>query len=234
MLPRVPRVALALLFLLLLATGLPALSYISIETGQMLLINPLDEGGLSPILTTAGAAIPLIEVGVFRLELSTLFWGTQYYLGPVSGRPLPAQWEAKQFTVLGMWIAPLAGVNFQLAGGKLELGAAATLALNFRLPLFLWDIPAEGDAAGWAEWDTIWSSAATYFFQARFLYPETDFWIRWRVAEDLSLALTIKALYPIFQLWNGNGFSDEMILAAVVGFDIRLPPREAAAGGGSR
>ena len=221
---RPSRRVLCLMLLLTITAGVHALSYLSVETGQMVVFNP-DEGALSPIVTAVGAAIPFIEVGVFRFELSTLIWGTQYYVAP-TGRTVPAQYEAGQFTVLGVWLAPLAGVNFQIARGKLELGAAATMALNFRFPLFPWD-PPESDAA----WAATWSTAATYFFgNARFLFPETDIWIRWRVAESLSLALTVKALYPLFHLWDRDGATagDQFMLAVVLGFDIPIEPRRAA------
>jgi hypothetical protein len=222
--PRLGQTAAILLALTATATPIGAVSYISIQAGEFLLLNPGVEGAPSPLLTTLGAAIPLVEAGPFRLEVSTLLWGTTYYYLPDAGRAVPALYEADQFSVLGVWLAPLAGFHVQIAGGQVELGAAATMALNFRFPLLAVD-----------EGEQYLPAARTYFFgQARFLFPETDIWIRWRAFENLSFALTLKALYPLFHAWDGDGqgIPDQLFLAAVFGFDIRLAGRRGAAPGG--
>lgn len=233
------RSPLALSLLLLVAGGaarLPALSYLSVEAGRMLLSNPGAEGDVSPLLVTGGVSLPVIEVGLFRFEVGALLWGTQYEWVEAEDVMVPTQIEtAHQVGVLGAWISPLAGIHVALAGGKLELGAAAGPTLNFRFPLYETDVPpgdeASSLAAGWR-----------YFFAGRFLFPETRIWVRWYAFEELALSLSLTALYPAFHLWDGGAFLDQLVVAAVVGFDVLLPggrakrapvDSEAAGAGGS-
>ena len=220
---------LAVAFLLLLAgtTALPALSYVSVEAGRMLLTNPGAEGDVNPWLLTAGAAVPVVELGVFRLEIGTLFWGTQYEYVAAADRMVPTQIEtAHQVWVLGLWVSPLAGVHFGVAGGKLELGAAAGLSLNFRFPLFETDLQQGEPPASLTQ-------GYRYFWAGRFLFPETRLWIRWLAFDDLALSLSLTALYPMFHLWDGGAFLDQFVFAVIAGFDIRLHRRRAPVTGAS-
>jgi hypothetical protein len=215
-----PRSRLAPALLLLLAGAAarsPALSYVSIEAGRMLLVNPGTEGDVSPLLVTGGVSLPLVEVGPFRFELGTLLWGTQYEHVEPTDVMVPTQIEtAHQVGVLGAWISPLAGVHVALAGGRLELGVAAGPTLNFRFPLYETDVPSGEDA-------TALAAGYRYFFAGRFLFPETRVWIRWYAFEELALSLSVTALYPAFHLWDGGAFLDQLTVAGVVGFDVRLP-----------
>ncbi len=208
----------ALLVALSAATGpVWAVSYISIQAGELMLFNPGVEGAPSPLLVTVGAAVPIVEAGPFRFEVSALLWGTTYYYLPESGRAVPALYEADQFSVLGIWVAPLVGLNLQIAQGKVELGAAATMAVNVRVPM----LPVDEGAQ-------YLPGARTYLLgEARFLFPETDLWVRWRAFDNLSFTLTLKALYPLFHAWDGDGLgiADQLFIAGVLGFDIRLPGR---------
>jgi len=219
------RSTLTLLLALLFAAGrAEALSYISIEAGRILLWNPGGPGEVSPVLlSTAGAAVPLIDIGPFRFELGALFWGTQYQYLADSGSLVPTQLEtASQIAVLGVWVAPLAGLHFVVAGGKLELGAAAGPSLNFRFAL------TQSDVATGAK-PTLIGPAYTYFFAGRFLFPETRLWLRWYVFDDFALSLSATALFPMFHIWDHGAFLDQFTVAVIAGFDIRLPQRTSPA-----
>jgi hypothetical protein len=223
------RLRISIALLLLTPVLLPALSYVAVQTGEIIVFKTETEGAPSPIITTVGAALPVVEVGVFRLEISALLWGTQYYIAPQAGRPVPAEYQAGQFSVLGVWVAPLAGVVLPLAAGKVEMGAAGGVAANVRLPLFPYDRPAEGDTAAQEAWAADRRTAATYFLgKARFLFPEVDLWARWYINQRLSLSLAVKTLFPIFHAWDGDGLGlgDQLHVAAVLGFGIRIPPRQ--------
>jgi len=223
---RSPRLLLAAL-LALAAARLPALSYVSVEAGRMLLGNPGTEGDVSPWLATAGAAIPVIEIGLFRFEVGALLWGTQYEYVEATGRLVPTQIEtANQVGVLGLWVAPLAGVHVGLAGGRIELCGAAGLSLNFRFPLYETDL-AKGEQA------TALAQGYRYFFAGRFLFPETRLTVRWLAFDDFSLSLSVTALYPVFHIWDKGAFLDQFVFGLIAGFDIRIPPKKAKASGGA-
>jgi hypothetical protein len=217
-------VALALTMLLAgTAAELPALSFISIEAGRMLLGNPSDgvgEGDVSPWLVTAGASVPVVELGAFRFEIGALVWETGYEYLAAEGRMVPTQLEtAHQVTTLGLWVSPRAGVHVLLAGGAIELGAAAGLSLNFRFPLRETDLQAGAQP-------TSLVAGYRYFWAGRFLFPETRLWVRWNAFDDFALSLSLAALYPLFHVWDGGAFADQFIFAAIAGFDVRLPQRK--------
>ena len=67
--------------------------------------------------------------------------------------------------------------------------------------------------------------AQSYFFaKARFFYPETTFSVIWQVSEPIGLIFNIRALFPVFHLWDGMGqpFIDQFIIGAGIGIAIRL------------
>jgi hypothetical protein len=215
---------LAMGLLLAAASPTPALSYVSVEAGELLLVNPdLNEGDVSQLLPTIGATVPLVEIGAFRFQIGAHFWGTQYEQIAATGRFIPTQIEtANQVVTIGAWVAPLAGVRFLVAGGKIELGVAAGLSLGFQFPVWQSDVQ-QGGTAG------LIKPAYAYFFAGRFLYPESRLWIRWIAFDELALRLSITALYPLFHAWDGGQFLDGFVVSALVGFDIRIPQRKAAA-----
>lgn len=195
----------------------------------MLVSNPGTDGAASPWLVTAGASVPVVERGAFRLEIGTLVWGTQYEYLAADGRMVPTQMEtAHQVGVLGLWISPRVGVHVGVAGGAIELGAAAGLSLNFRFPLFETDLSDGAQATALIE-------GYRYFWAGRFLFPETRLWVRWHAFDDFALSLSLAALYPLFHLWDGGAFADQFVFAAVAGFDLQIPQRkkEPAVAGGS-
>jgi len=225
------RLAALLLPVLLMApASLPALDELSIQAGRMLLSNPAAQDQVSPLgapspwLVMAGAAVPLISSGLFRLELGALIWGTLYELVDATAVMVPTQVEtAHQVGVLGLWLSPLAGIRVPIADGRIELGATAGLSLNFRFPLYETDLAA-GEAAQRV------AAGYRYFWAGRFLFPETRLSFRWLAFDDFALRLSVTALYPLFHLWDGGAFLDQLTVAVLFGFDFRFPGSRKAAG----
>jgi hypothetical protein len=209
------------------ATGrVEALSYISVEMGQLFLWNPGNAGEVSPVLLWApGAIVPIIDTEHFRVELGALVWGTQYEYLSGEKRMVPTQIEtARQIGVLGLLVTPLAGVHFALAGGRIELGAAIGPSVNLRFPVFQTDSADGGKSSIGA--------AYAYFWAARFFFPESRLWIRWYPpppVDDIAVSLSVSAFYPIFQAWYKKPFLDQFTVAVIAGFDFRLGRKKAAA-----
>jgi len=97
------------------------------------------------------------------------------------------------------------------------MGASVGLDLLIRFPLELQNTGAsvqsdEGNALGW------------FYGAARFIYPETRLFMRWRISDPVDLVVNVRGFYPVFHLWDGSGqpFWDALMVSAGVGFGIRL------------
>jgi hypothetical protein len=212
------------LAVLLLAAPLSAftltltLTQVSVEPG-LLAIGNTDEPstGPTPILLTQslGASFPLAIEGPFFLEPSASIFGTWYeYTGT---RAVPGARESgKSFFVLGTLLALRAGAAFPVSS-KVSLGGAVGLDLLVRIPI---DI--ENGAAARA--DDRRASLGYFYGMARFLYPETSLFCAWRLTERFGLAFTVRAMHPVFHLWDGENLSylDQLMIAGQVGFTYRL------------
>ncbi len=128
-------------------------------------------------------------------------------------RPAPAEIEnAEQFVFMTM-IDALAGYRLILSK-DFELGFLAGLDLLIRIPI-AYDSSA---AAKTGEF-------ASYFYGAlRFVYPVTEVSLKWNLMENIGLLFTIRALWPIFHLWDGESLPiyDQLILHGTLGFCIKL------------
>ena len=213
------RLALAVM---LLAVPLGAfaltLTQVTLEPG-LLVIGNTDEPstGPTPILLTQslGASFPLAIAGPFFLEPSASLFGTWYeYTGT---RAVPGARESgDSFFVLGTLLAVRAGAAFPVSS-KVSLGGALGLDLLVRIPLDL-----ESGAA--ARTDDRRASLGYFYGMARFLYPETSLFCAWRLTERFGLTFTVRAMHPVFHLWDGENLSylDQLMIAGQVGFTYRI------------
>jgi hypothetical protein len=99
----------------------------------------------------------------------------------------------------------------------ISLGATVGLDLLLRLPAELQNNStvvrdAQSSALGW------------FYGAGRFLYPETRLFLRWHFSEPVDLLVNVRALYPVFHLWDGSGqpFWDALVISGGVGFAVRL------------
>jgi hypothetical protein len=212
-----PALAVLLLAVPLCAFAL-TLTQVSVEPG-LLAIGNTDEpsSGPTPILLTQslGASFPLAIGGPFFLEPSAILYGTWYeYTGT---RAVPGARESgNSFFVLGTLLAVRAGAAFPVSS-KVSLGASAGLDLLVRIPLDL-----ESGAAARA--DDRRASLGYFYGMARFLYPETSLFCAWRLTDRFGLAFTVRAMHPVFHLWDGENLSylDQLMIAGQVGFTYTL------------
>ncbi len=99
----------------------------------------------------------------------------------------------------------------------LQVGAALGLDALLRFPVWPYYNAAQAVDAASSSW-------AYFYGSARFLYPEARLFLRWQVARGLALVFSVRALYPLAHLWEGQTMPlwDELMVNATVGFSIPL------------
>jgi hypothetical protein len=207
-----------LLLLLFPLTAICGLDWIEADAGMMLLINTHEDSAPSPLFPFLGVSIP---IPVISAE-SPLYWDAsflfffplhyQYNGADDEPRFSPAEIErADTLWTLGIVLETRFGYLFTLSE-KVRLGGAAGLAVVFRLPIAA--IEGGGTHQGEA-----WS-----YFLVRSVYPQVEIACVWDVLDKLGLAFSLRGLFPIFHLWDGENlpFFDQFIMMANLGFRIYL------------
>ena len=219
------RVAVALCVVLVIAAPGFALSINELDVNASFMVigsvPPAGHGDVSPVVQLFGASLPLKLAGPFYIEPKLEFFGLLYEWVDADGVAVPTQIEtASGFWTLGTLISMHAGARFPLSS-QLSLGGSIGADFLLRFPIELWNKGASG-----------MGPALSYFFaKGRFFYPETTFSVIWQVSEPIGLIFNLRALYPVFHLWDGMGqpFVDQFIFGAGVGIAIRLGPAAKAA-----
>jgi hypothetical protein len=182
---------------------------------------PSGYGGPSPILQTFGVSMVLSINDRWYIEPSVEFFGTYYEwtggMDASTGRAVPTGYESGAgFFTAGGLIACQVRAMFPVTS-FLSLGGAAGLDVMVRFPLELTNNSALSVAGR--------GPATSYFYSSlRFLLPETRFIMRWQVVDAVGLVFSLRALYPVFHLWDGEGlpFTDQLSVALTIGFVIRV------------
>jgi len=221
--PRPARAAL-ILSVLIIASAVPgfSLSITELDLNVSSLFigsNPLPVStGQDPSMTVApllGLSIPFRLSGPYFIEPGLELLGT-YYDWNGSGAQITQAESGSGFFTVGALAFMQAGVSLPLSPG-ISMGASVGLDLLIRFPLELQNTGAsvqsdEGNALGW------------FYGAARFIYPETRLFMRWRISDPVDLVVNVRGFYPVFHLWDGSGqpFWDALMVSAGVGFGIRL------------
>ncbi len=182
---------------------------------------PPGYGAPSPLLQTIGVSFPMSLGGPWYMEPTIEFFGTNYEWTAAAGstvsRAVPATIEAAAgFFTLGTIITCQFGGMWPVAP-TVKLGGSLGLDFVLRFPLELSNNDSTSVAGR--------GPALSYFFGAgRFLLPETRFVVRWQVFEPVALVFTLRGMYPVFHLWDGEGlpFYDQLMTALDLGFAIKL------------
>ncbi len=212
----------------LLLFGIPAFAFalkiseLDINAG-LLFIGSSPPGAPSPLVQTLGISMPIKSDGPFFLEPSIEFFGSYYEVDPITGRTVPAPYESgTSFLTIGSLITLQSGLLYTLSK-DIEMGGALGVDFLIRVPYEFQNTNADtGDGL-------------TYFYsQGRFIYPETRFITRWHVVDGVTLAFTLRGMYPLFHLWDGESlpFYDQLLVGLDIGFVITFggkPAKPAAA-----
>jgi hypothetical protein len=178
---------------------------------------PAGYGGPSPVLQTFGASMMLRGDGPFFLEPTLEFFGTYYDSSGARTVPTGIESGTGMFTI-GALATLQAGLLYPVSK-SVELGGSLGLDFLLRFPIELQNTNIDPGAA-----------LAYFYGMGRFIYPETRFIFRWRVADGVGLVFSLRAMYPLFHLWDGEGlpFYDQFMAAFDLGFVIGLGGRPAA------
>jgi hypothetical protein len=182
-------------------------------------VPPIGYGQGTTIVQMIGASLPIKLQAPFFIEPDVEFFGWPYAWTGTSAVPTNTD-GAHGFWVLGMLLSMQGGISYPVSPA-VTLGGTIGLDLLVRFPIELQNsgptvIEDEGSAMG-------------YFYGAlRFLYPETRFFLRWHLSDPIELLFNLRAWYPVFHLWDGQGlpFLDQFMISAGIGIAISLtsPP----------
>lgn len=205
----------SLLMCMTVASGAQALriEHLDIEAGITTLFNSDATGAPSPIvLPEVGISLPLMfDDSAFHLLPRLAVFGTDYlYTG---FRPIPAEVERAQFFVLGISLDILAGYGFAVSE-SIDMAVRGGITVLIRVPISV-DPPYAEESSYYTDY---------FYGNARFIYPEVEYAVRWKMSEDFSIALTLRALIPLFHLWDGESlpFYDQLMVSGILGFSINL------------
>ncbi|MQY76699.1 MAG: hypothetical protein GH155_03630 [Spirochaeta sp.] len=199
------------LFLFLPLCLTPALDSYTVEGGLQFLINSDQDSAPSPLMPTLGFSRPFWKRGIFTLDGGALFFGTYYQYQ--NDRALPAEIEHRDFLVLASLVDARIGPEF-IINNRLKAGGGLGLALFIRLPIPLFDDIKDD-----------FTPLLGYFYAGRFVYPETEIYTAWKLNDKLELKTSIRVLFPIFHLWDGEElpFVDQMLISGLIGIRYTLP-----------
>jgi hypothetical protein len=164
-----------------------------------------------------GVSVPFLRSEPFFLEAGVEFMGWYYEWLAGSGTAVITQAEnGVGFFTIGAIISLQGGISFPLSP-VVSLGGAVGLDFLLRFPFELQNttdtVKADEDAA--LPW---------FYGSGRFFYPETRFFLRWHLTEPVDLLVNLRAFYPVFHFWDGEGqpFWDQIMVSFGIGLGIRL------------
>jgi hypothetical protein len=200
--------------LLVLALRAEAFDRVTIHTGLLMMVNGIEDGAPSALVPPLGAwvpvQLPLPRVARLSWEAGLMLVGLTYRLE--DGRGVPVEVEAANtFWVAGLGLDLRALYMFPVADG-LTMGPTGGLMVFLRVPVIPYD-----DAGG------DWSELAA-FFAVRSLFPEIGAALRWQVLDTVALALQLRLLYPLHDLWDSATPSllHEVTAGVLAGLELRL------------
>lgn len=192
------------------------------EIGQTLIVNtytedsdgnPVQGSDVSPLRLTMGGGARFTVSGPWHAGVLIHLW-IQEYLQTREGPVVPTQIETG--SAAGESLARTLGIMLSLpfsyqwapaATPDFRFGGGLSPSLVFRIPYTGID-GTEPDGV-----------RSYYLSSARYFYPETFISGEYRFTERLNLTLHIRALWPIYNLWDGEDttFLDETLLSFLFG-----------------
>jgi hypothetical protein len=177
---------------------------IEVQSSYYSILNAVGDGAPDPFVNTLGVSIPFrfLNHWLFRPEVQ-MFWLDYKYQ---DGRAVPESSIWDNVTILSILINPTFGYEFPLTP---TLAAAAEGGLGFmlRAPIAL-----NGTTAG-----DMALPVTGWLLAGRFIYPDVGGGITWQFSPLLAATLRLQLFYPIFDLWGGLPWYDELTYGAGLG-----------------
>lgn len=196
--------------------------------GETLIVNrytedsdgePVQGSDVSPLTFTMGGGGRFALPGGWRAGISVDLW-TQEYLETPEGPVVPTQIETG--AAAGESLAKTVGIMVALpflyhwepeATGAFSFGGGVS-------PTFVFRIPYSGIDG--ANPDGV---RRYYLSSGRFFYPETMIYSEYTVNERLRFGLHIRALWPLYNSWDGEDTPalDETLVSVLLGVRWMFP-----------
>lgn len=169
--------------------------------------NTVGDGAPDPVVNTLGLSVPFRFSGhwTVRPEVQAFILGYKYQ----DGRAVPESAEFDNVSVLSLMINPTGGYEFPLSP-TLTWNVEGGLGILARLPLYL-----NGTTAG-----PMALPVTGWLVAGRLFYPNVATAVVWQFSPVLAAVVRGQLFYPIFDLWNGLPWNDELTYG--VGIGIRL------------
>jgi hypothetical protein len=176
---------------------------------------PAGHGQGNTLVQLIGVSLPMKLAAPFFVEPDIELWGWPYSWTGSAAVPTASE-DGTGFWTLGILLGLQGGASWDLSPA-VALGGTIGLDVLLRFPIELQN-------TGQTVMADELSALGYYYGALRFLYPETRFFVRWRVSQPIELLFNLRAWYPVFHLWDGEGLSfwDQMMISAGIGIAIKL------------
>ncbi len=200
--------------LFFLSLTLYGLESFGITAGVMYVRNSSDEGAPSPILPYLGATASFALGEKSFLEPSLIFNWNYYLWSSDEEMALPAEIEYADSVLLLNIVLDCPFVMKYKIKNNVSWGWLASPAFIFRIPL-----------KSWGEGDSDKSDILSYFYGGRFIFLEAGGLVEWDYSAKNSLKAKIDVLLPIYNIWDGGSFSNQ--LSVRLGLTFSFIPKSA-------
>ena len=184
---------------------------VSFEGGPLFMLNTDDEGAPSPLLPNIGAGCEIESGSGYFMPSLNLSWN-YYQLSEEDAEVVqPAEIEyADSLLLMNILIDFPYSMRYTLKN-NLQLGWLASPAFMLKLPL-----------KAWGEGESQKSDILGYFYGGRFIFLEAGGYLLWNYSEKHSFKTSLSFYVPVYHIWDGRPFMDEMMLRLGVGFYFNL------------
>lgn len=182
---------------------------IELQSSVWSIQNAVGDAAPDPIVNTLGAsmAFGLDRPWFLRLEVQAFTLGYTYQ----DERAVPESAEWDNVTVLGIMINPSASYELRVLP-TLAWSFESGLGFLLRAPVFLNGVTAGDMALPVTQW----------LMAGRFLYPSIGASLGWQFSPSLTFALRAQLFYPVFNLWTGAPWYDQLTWGLGVGIRVGL------------
>lgn len=180
---------------------------IELQSSLWSIQNAVEDAAPDPVVNTLGASISigLEDRWSLRAEAQVFTLGYAFR----GGRAVPESAEWDNVSVLGIMLNPTAAYEVRFLP-TLSGSAEGGMGFLLRAPVFLNGETAGEMAIPVTRWLMAW----------RFLYPSGGLGLGWQFSPSLTIHLRTQVFYPVFNLWTGSPWYDQLTWG--VGLGIRL------------
>jgi len=182
---------------------------VEIQSSLWSIQNSVEDGAPNPVVNTVGVSVPFRYLGRWtaRAEAQLFFLGYKYQ----DGRAVPESSMWDNVTIMSLMINATGGYEFPLSptlGWDVEGG----LGFLARFPVLF-----NGKTAG-----EMALPVTSWLLAGRLIYPNGGSSITWQFSPLLAATLRAQLFYPIFDLWGGLPWYDELTYGVGIGIRFSL------------